>query len=130
MEGTYDAYLGTEAVGTVTVTREGLYYRFRCRCSLSGDVCKLRLTCGGREVTLGTLIPEGTDFCINTRVPVKHMQSGIPAFSVIPNKPVVAGKFIPICPEEPFTYLERLKDAYLEMRNGQIGAVLPWEGSK
>jgi len=124
LEGTYEVYLGAEAVGNVTVTREGLYYRFVCSCRLSGDVCKLQITCGGKEESLGTLVPSGQYFCLNTRIPIKRFGNGQPHFLVSPNRPVMAGKFVPICPEEPFAYLERLKDAYLECRNGQIGIVL------
>ena len=123
MEGTYEVYLARETVGSVTVTREGLYYRFVCRCRLSSDVCKLRISCEGKEVTLGTLVPSGGDFCLNTRIPAKRLGTGQPQFTVIPNRPVVTGKFVPISPEEPFAYLERLKDAYLECRNGQLGIV-------
>ena len=124
MEGTYDVYLGTEAVGKVTVTREGLYYCFMCSCRLSGTVCKLKVTCDDNETVLGTLVPMGTAFGIHTKVPVKRLGKGKARFSVLPNKPVMTGKFVPICPEEPFAYLERLKDAYLELRNGQIGIVI------
>ena len=33
--------------------------------------------------------------------------------------------FVPIRPEEPFRYLEQLKDAFLETQEGRKGAVLP-----
>ena len=36
--------------------------------------------------------------------------------------------FAPISPEEPFAYLQRLKDAYLAEKDGQIGA--QWEESR
>jgi len=31
------------------------------------------------------------------------------------------GKFVPICPEEPFLYIDRLKTAFLESEQGKIG---------
>jgi hypothetical protein len=34
------------------------------------------------------------------------------------------GKFIPIYPEEPFAYISRLQNAFLEIRNGQAGVVI------
>ena len=48
---------------------------------------------------------------------------------MIPDRPVPEGKFVPIFPEEPFAYLERLEDAYLEKRNGYLGVVIQ-ESSK
>ena len=33
-------------------------------------------------------------------------------------------KYVPVYPEEPFSYMSRLKDAYLERRNGQLGIVI------
>jgi len=124
LEGTYNVCLGRETVGEVTVTKEGLYYRFRCKCDLSGDVCKLLVTCDETEENLGTLVPSGSSYCLNTRLPIKRLGKGQPVFSVVPNRPVVAGRFVPICPEEPFAYLERLKDAYLVRRNGQMGIII------
>lgn len=124
MEGCYTVYLGTEPVGEVAVAREGLYYHFCCSCRLSSDVCKLYVNFGERQECLGTLIPEGDRFCLDTRLSVKRFGAGAPEFSVMPNRAVLTGKFIPLCPEEPFSYLERLKDAYLTRRNGQLGVVI------
>ena len=124
LEGTYDVYLGKEVVGNVTVTKEGLYYRFACSCHLSTDVCKLKVSCDEKEEILGTLVPSGSAFCLNTRLPAKRLGNGRACFSVVPNRPIVAGKFVPLCPEEPFAYLERLKDAYLAHRNGQLGVMI------
>ena len=44
------------------------------------------------------------------------------------NKPIAlvgGGKFVPVYPEEPFAYMSRLKGAFLEIRNGQMGINLP-----
>ena len=120
----YEVYLGDKRVGTVEVARQGLYYRFRCRCSLSGEViCKLVVTCGGREENLGVLVPEGDGFGLETRLPVKRLGDGEMKFRVVPRHTGVTGNFVPLAPEEPFAYITRLKDAYLEKRDGQVGIV-------
>lgn len=125
MEGNHVLRFGGQDVGKVQVTREGLYYRFRCRCHLTGDVvCKVMVHCGEGRESLGILAPEGEGFSLVTRVPVKRFGEGKPEFLVMPNRPAMAGKFVPIRPEEPFTYLERLKNAYLAMQNGQVGVVI------
>lgn len=125
MEGNHALRFGGQAVGKVQVIREGLYYRFCCRCRLTGDVvCKVVADCGGRRESLGILAPEGDGFSLTTRVPVKRFGEGKPEFQVMPNRPVISEEFIPIYPEEPFSYIERLKDAYLARQGGQVGAVI------
>ena len=122
MEGNYQVYFGEQAVGRVQVKREGLYYRFCCRCSLSGAVvCRLVLTCGEEQVHLGILVPMGESFGLDTRVPVKRLGETEPEFQVLPGRVVTSGRFVPIKPEEPFAYIARLKEAFLAYQNGQAG---------
>ncbi len=124
MEGIHDIYLGEQQVGSAEVTREGLYYRFRCSCSLEGNsVCRVNV-CGQ---TLGVLIPRGELFCLETKLPAKRFANKIPIFSVQPNRPVLEGRFIPISPEEPFAYISRLKNAHLARQDGQLGIVIKKE---
>ncbi len=125
MEGNHTLTFGSREVGQVRVTREGLYYRFSCTCRMPGDVIsRVTVSCGGKTESLGILVPGAGGFALETKLPVKRLGQGDPVFTVVPNSQVVAGKFIPIKPEEPFTYIERLKDAYLARRNGELGIVL------
>ena len=126
MEGTYLITQFGEAVGQATVRRQGLYWQFSCRCDLSGEtVCRVLVTCGGRELSLGIPVPEGGKFVLNTKVAVSKLGSGTPEFRVQPRRPELQGKFIPLRPEEPFAYLHRLEDAFLARQNGQIGLMIP-----
>ena len=126
MEGTYVITQFGEAVGQATVRRQGLYWQFTCRCDLSGEmVCRVRVTCGGREADLGILVPEGGQFRLVTRVAASKLGSGTPEFICQPRRPELKGKFIPLRPEEPFAYLHRLEDAFLARQNGQIGLMIP-----
>ena len=121
MEGIYEIRLGDRPVGTAAVTREGLYYRFQCRCRLETDsVCKVE----AGDVRLGVLVPEGEEFVLNTRLPIKRFPEKLADFRIRSDRPVLQGRFIPIKPEEPFAYIERLKDAYLTRQEGQVGIVL------
>lgn len=126
MIGTYDVRMGDRSVGTVTVEKEGLYYRFSCRCSLSGEVmCRLWLHCGGRETDLGLCVPMGDGFGTDKRLPAKQCGEGTPVFLLRPKETQLRGNFIPLSPEEPFRYIHRLQDAFLERRGHQLGIVLP-----
>lgn len=125
MEGTYGVYLGKELCGKVQVLRQGLYYRFICRCQLSGNVmCRLRVSCGDQQQTLGILAPEGEGFGLDTRLPVKRIGEGAVEFTIVPKCDLPEGQFVPVYPEEPFAYLNRLKDCYLAYREGQVGVVI------
>ena len=126
MEGTYDIMLAGEPVGQATVRRQGLYWQFSCRCDLSGEtVCRISVTCGDKQVSLGILVPEGGRFVLNTKVAASKLGSGTPEFICQPRRPELQGKFIPLRPEEPFAYLHRLEDAFLARQNGELGIVIP-----
>ena len=126
MEGIYEILLWDRPVGKAEVTREGLYYRFRCKCELPDNtVCRVT---AGKE-SLGVLVPAGTGFALDSRLPVKRFGDSVPEFRLVPNKPVLDGKFIPIKPEEPFAYLERLQDAYLIRRGDEIGIYIKEAGT-
>ena len=125
LEGNYGVRFGNKSAGKVQVIRQGLYYRFICRCQVSGDVvCRLSVSCGEKQENLGVVIPMDGGFGLDTKLPVKRLGEGKMEFMLVPKHEVAAGKFVPIYPEEPFSYIERLKDAYLVRKNGQLGIVL------
>ena len=120
MDGTYDVMLGRQKVGRVKVIREGLYYRFSCRCRTEGrEMLRLWMACGKQEVDLGLCVPMGNEFGTEKRIPVRQCGTGMPEFVLRPK-----GNFIPLSPEEPFGYLHRLENAFLERRKGRLGIML------
>ena len=122
MEGVYDIMLGGRPVGQAAVFRKGLYLYFDCRCRLSGEtVCRIRVKCGEAETDLGIPVPEGREFVLRTKKPVKGMGTGVPEFWVMPNRVTLPENWVPVRAEEPFAYLTRLQDAFLEVRDGQVG---------
>ena len=126
MEGTYPVLFGQAAVGKVQVQKSGLYFRFFCRCQMTGDVvCRLIVSCGGKQENLGVLVPVEDGFGSEKSIPCKRLGEGVPEFRLVPRHEIAMGTFIPISPEEPFAYISRLKDAYFERRYGQAGVVIP-----
>ena len=114
---------GDRPVGRVRAERQGLYYLFRCRCRLSGEaVFRLLVSCGEKQEDLGILVPMEGGFGLDTRRPVKRLGEGTLSFRLASNHDAPKTHFAPISPEEPFAYLQRLKDAYLAEKNGQRGA--------
>ena len=115
--------LGGTAVGKVQVLRQGLYYVFHCRCRISGEApVRLLARCGERQEDLGVLVPMEGGFGLDTRRPVKHLGEGEILFTLSFRQEVPQSRFAPISPEEPFAYLQRLKDAYLAAQGGRRGA--------
>ena len=123
-----DILLGGQAVGKTRVSREGLYLAFRCRCHLSGEVVyRLQARCGDRTENLGIPVPGNGSFELNTRVPAKRLGPGRMVIEAVPKRAELEEKFIPLSPEEPFRYLRRLETAFLQVRDGQVGIVIPPE---
>ena len=122
MEGNYAVTFGKQACGKVQVLRQGLYYRFICRCRIRGDTLfRLRVSCGGRQEELGVLAPVDGGFGLDRKLPVKNFKEGTPEFRLYTKVEEREGKFVPILPEEPFSYISRLQNAFLQSKNGQIG---------
>lgn len=114
---------GDRPVGRVRAERQGLYYLFRCRCRLSREAAfRLLVSCGEKQEDLGILVPMEGGFGLDTRRPVKRLGEGTLSFRLVSNHDAPKTHFAPISPEEPFAYLQRLKDAYLAEKNGQPGA--------
>lgn len=125
LEGNWIVICRGKEIGRCTVAREGLYYRFSCRCRGNLDrICCLIVQCGETRENLGVLVPLEGGFGLDTRLPVKRFPLGKPEFAVTPKKEPAEEKFIPVLPEEPFAYLSRLQDAYLERRGEIVGIVL------
>ena len=109
--------IGNQSVGRVQVRRQGLYYVFRCRCSLSGQTLwYLEAACGEKRENLGVLVPIDGVFGLDTRRPVKNLGEGKIRFGLRPKRDRPGNRFAPIYPDEPFAYIQQLKKAFLETR--------------
>lgn len=125
MDGEFDILLGGLAIGKATVTRQGLYYHFYCRCRLSGEVVyRLTVRCKENTQNLGIPVPGNGQFELQTRIPVKKLGVGVMEIRAVPKHSELGDKFIPLSPEEPFRYLRRLEDAFLRVRDGKVGVVI------
>ena len=123
----YGISFGEKIVGRAQVERQGLYYHVTCLCGLSGEVMhRLEVSCGEKRADLGILVPMEQGFGLDTRFPVSRVGEGELSFRLRPRHDELGGRsFVPITPEEPFAYLERLKEAFLEIQNGKKGASIP-----
>ena len=125
LDGVYAVSFGKNTVGKVQVVRQGLYYRFNCRCRIGREViCRLEVSCGDQHENLGIVVPMDGGFGLDTKLPVKRLGEGKMEFCLIPKHDIGNGKFVPIFPEEPFAYISRLKKAYLVRQNEQLGILI------
>ncbi len=121
----YDIRMGRDVIGKANVERQGLYYHFSCRCRLSGAVIyRVMVTCDGHSENLGVLMPMGDVFGLEKKLAVSRLGVGVFRFQAMPKHQQSIGQFVPIRPEEPFAYITRLQDAFLEIREGQVGVVI------
>ena len=122
MEQSYMVTVNGTPVGKVLVQRKGLYYHIACKCQLKGDtIYRLVVTSGSTCVNLGIVVPTGDGFTCNTKLPVKKIGEGELGFTLCTKQDESLHTFIPITPEEPFTYISRLKDSFLILQDGQPG---------
>ena len=125
MVGTFEVKQDRSIVGTVRVEEKGLYYVFRCKCNPLGDgMHHLVAVTEQGKTDLGICVPEASGFCVYARIPKKRLVDGKVEFLLLPKRPGMEGRFVPVYPEEPFAYLSKLKGAYLQTRGGQIGIVI------
>lgn len=126
-----DIMLDSEVVGKGAVEREGLYYRFICRCRLRGEqMYRLVAFCEDSQVDLGLCVPCQGGFGLEKRVPVKKLGSGVIRIRAVPRIKEADNMFIPLDQEAPFPYLDRLNEANLQIRDGITGIVIPQESGK
>ena len=122
----YAIKLGEKNVGQARMEREGLYYRISCRCSLQEKgVYRILVSCGSKQENLGICVPVAEGFGIDTKIPVKRLGEGKPEFQLLPRQEQPKGIFAPVYPEEPFSYMARLKGAYLARQADRLGIVIP-----
>ena len=108
-------------MGKVQLIRQGLYYRVICRCRCSDDqVRRLYAVWNDSRENLGVLVPEEDGFLLDRRIPAKHLGSDGLKFILSSGGHCREGMLVPVSPEEPFAYIDRLKHAFLETENGKI----------
>ena len=122
MFGLYDIYKGNEKIGKAEVSREGLYYRFRCCCNLTGErMHRLTVTCGAKTENLGIPIPNGEEFWLSVRIPVSKFPQAEPIFRAVPKENTV---WVPVFEDMPFPYISELSSGVLSEKEGEMGVLI------
>lgn len=127
LKSQYPVYWDDRKTGEVTVEKEGLYYRFFCRVQLpEGTRCRLYARAEGKNQDLGLCIPQGRDFVVQTRLPVKHF--GLGEYQFCLEQPGTE-KFVPVYSDRPFSALDSLEQGKFIRRDEVAGILFQTAGS-
>ena len=119
----YDIYAGTQVVGQAEVIKEGLYYRFSCKCTPPDEgVCRILVSDGCNTKDLGICVPTGEWFCLVSRVPIKYLSGDKLEFLLVPKDRQVS--VVPVATNEPFPELDKLESAHLQEADGKTEVVI------
>ncbi len=115
----YPIYSGSEMIGTACITQEGLYYKIRCRCCLSGEVIyKVMITGADFCEDLGVCVPVDGGFGLCTRIPVKRIAEKQLHFCAVPRHKKGMQKTFAVVEGSPFAYIAKLEKAFLVRKGG------------
>lgn len=119
----YDILMNTQVVGQAEVMKEGLYYRFSCKCTPPDDTAhKIIVSDGNNTKDLGICVPTGEWFCLVSRVPIKYLPGENLQFTLVPKNKQET--IIPVATNEPFFGLDKLDSAHLQESEGNTEIVI------
>ena len=103
-------------VGNANVEKNGLYYQFQCRCKLDDDaIYRIKVSDGIHDRMLGVCIPDGMDFILKKKVPLKLFSGNSFIFTVYKSEKCL----IPVKSGVVFPHIDKLEAARLQIVNGQ-----------
>lgn len=118
----YHIYMNGESVGKAIVEKEGLFYKITCACIVPDkDFYRIRVDDGKTSRDLGICVPNGDEFVLTSRVPVKFLTGETLSFTLVPRTAETA---VPVATGETFDYLDKLESARLQNTNGQTEIVI------
>ena len=112
----FEIFFNEAVTGQAEMVKEGLYYKIHCTCSLpNSGIHRIIISDGEITRDLGICVPVGDKFVLNTRVPVKNIKGDQPKFHLVSGKHTA----IPVATGKPFSALDKLETARLQVTNGQ-----------
>lgn len=146
---TFDITYEGMPVGTAQAEKQGLYYKFSCRCKMPDDgIYRIHILSNHQREDLGICVPMDDCFGMDKAVPAKRLEGDDLRFELIPKDwkpqelvpmpqeesdavpetqtqpPEAEEQFVPVREEEPFEFLDQLEDAVLEIQSDEVGILL------
>ena len=125
MIGNHRILFGDGQVGVANVVREGMFYKISCKCDVDQDLpAHVEALWQEQKIDLGLCVRMDSEMGLITRIHVNKVPQYIPLFRVAIKQRKEKGCFVPIHPEEPFRYLQRLNSAWLAKEGEELGIML------
>ena len=84
MAETYDITFEAAPIGTARMEKQGLYYRFVCRCRLPEEgLYRIHVILGDKREDLGICVPVDGAFGMDKMISAKRLGEGTPAFELV-----------------------------------------------
>ena len=122
MLGEYPIWFAGEERGKATITQQGMFWYIRCSCRSETQVpCAISVSwTETQSLDLGQCIREGERWCLSVRLNRKNVPECKPVFRMQIRHRQDLTKMVPICAEQPFAYIARLKRAYLVQKDSSF----------
>ena len=115
----YEISYGDRSIGTVRLTKKGLYYEISCRDCLKLPH-RIEMRCGGKQYDLGVCVPYDDGYGFIKHIPVKHIGDGSMEFAAKTSE--FKERFIEVKQDRPFAYLSQLTNACFS-RIGNVSGI-------
>lgn len=120
----YDVFMSGKIIGNVNVTKEGLYYVFRCRCDLpDAEIFRLIAENGEHVTDFGVLMPGKEGYTLLKKIPVKKFGVEPLSFRVTSQKQHTY-ESIPVYENRPFEFISKLTGARMHFDKGNYYILL------
>ena len=106
-----------DSVGTVTLCKEGMFWKIACNCRLPNKgIYRVIVLAGKKQYSLGICVPDGDRHICVGRIACNKLSGDQLSFAVERNDKRIG---IKIETGQTFAYLDKLKAARLHIVNGQ-----------
>lgn len=110
-------------IGRAEVTKQGLYYCFRCACTPPDkEMYRIHVNDGITTKDLGICVPDKDQYTLVARIPIKYFNDDKFVFVLTPAR--LEKTFIPVAVDVPFDPLDQLETARFQIENGQPGILI------
>ena len=115
-------YHDGQVIGTAYIEKQGLYYKFKCVCQpKKPGLYAIYASNGNEKLKLGICVPEGENFVLTTRIPIKYFDTDAITFTAV-NKITDENRIL-IDENKPFPVIEKLDKATYFYERG-VGSII------
>lgn len=123
---TYQISNGNQIIGVAQVSKEGLYYKIACHCKLPMNaIHRIYVSNDTVERDLGICVPQGGEFVLERKIPIKHIGQDKLKFYTGKKKEKEEVYKVPVCRDEPFEAMKIIRRGRFAIHDGKPYIVFP-----